>query len=226
MFCCLYHGGVRLRYWLPPVVWMVVIMGFSSDMGSAKHTGHWLFPIFTTFVPEATAAQLEAMHALVRKVAHVAEYAVLATLWFRTFTRGLAWSARGAGWIALGIALGWALLDEAFQSMRPSRTGSRVDVAIDMAGALFAVAVARSGWRRAVDWTTTTLLWVGLVGGALFLAVNVLAGVPSGALWLTVPAAALLLLLRRRLHSRRPAASTEPPPNPRALTPGTHPRRE
>jgi VanZ family protein len=182
---------------------MAVIVGFSSDMGSAKHTGHWLFPIFKVFVPEATAAQLEAMHGLMRKGAHVTEYAVLAGLWFRAFTQGLARSSGAAGWIALGISLGWALLDEALQSMRPSRTGSGVDVAIDTAGALLAVALARSGWRRAADWTTTTLLWVGLLGGAVLLAVNALAGVPSGALWLTVPGAALLLFLRRR-HSRRP----------------------
>jgi VanZ family protein len=183
---------------------MVVIMGSSSDMGSAANTGHWLFPIFKVLVPDATAAQLEAMHGLVRKGAHVTEYAVLATLWFRVFTQALARSSRAAGWMALGIALGWALLDEALQSMRPSRTGSGVDVAIDTAGALLAVAVARSGWRRAVDWTTVTLLWVGLLGGAALLAVNALAGVPSGALWLTVPVATLLLLLRRRYHSRRP----------------------
>jgi VanZ family protein len=183
---------------------MVVIMGFSSDMGSAQNTGHWLFPIFKVFVPEATAAQLEAMHGLVRKGAHVTEYAVLATLWFRAFTQGLARNSRAASWMALGIVLGWALLDEALQSTRPSRTGSSVDVAIDAAGALLAVAIARFGWRRAADWTTASLLWVGLVGGAVLLTVNTLAGVPSGALWLTVPVATLLLFLRRRLHSRRP----------------------
>jgi VanZ family protein len=196
---------------------MAVIMGFSSDTGSAKHTGNWLLPIFKVFAPEATAAQLEAMHGLVRKGAHVTEYAVLAGLWFRAFTQGLGRSSGAAGWIALGISLGWALLDEALQSMRPSRTGSGVDVAIDTAGALLAVAVARSGWRRAADWTTTTLLWVGLLGGAVLLAVNALAGVPSGALWLTVPAAALLLFLLHRRRSRRPP--THPVQTRRIQTP-------
>jgi VanZ family protein len=196
---------------------MVAIMGFSSDMGSAKQTGHWLFPIFSVFMPEATAAQLEAMHRLVRKGAHVTEYAVLAALWFRAFNRGLARSSWAAGWLALGISVGWAVLDETLQSRRPSRTGSGVDVAIDTAGILLAVAVARFGWRRAADWTTATLLWVGLLGGAVLLAVNALAGVESGALWLTVPAAALLLLLRRRFHARRA-------PSPRVASSGAEER--
>jgi VanZ family protein len=182
---------------------MAVIMGFSSDVGSATHTGHWLFPIFSALLPGATPAQLEAMHGLVRKGAHVTEYAVLAALWFRASTRGLGRSPGAAALIALGISVGWAALDETLQSLRPSRTASPVDVAIDAAGALLAVTFARFGWRSVVDGATTILLWAGVLGGAVLLGVNALAGVPSGVLWLTAPAAALLLILRRRINARR-----------------------
>jgi hypothetical protein len=55
---------------------------------------------------------------------------------------------------------------------------------------------------------TGALLWTAAVGGAALLAVNLFAGVASGLLWLTVPAAALVLALARR---RRRGA---PPPTP------------
>ena len=43
------------------------------------------------------------------------------------------------------------------------------------------------------------LLWIGAVGGAAIIAVDVTAGAPAGWLWWTVPAAwiALVLWLRR-----------------------------
>lgn len=206
-----YHGGVRPRYWLPPALWMAVIMGLSSDAGSAEHTGHWLLPILKALAPWATPAQLGALHGLVRKAGHLTEYAILAALWFRAVRRGLARSPRAAAWFAIGTSLAWALLDEALQSMRPSRTGSGTDVAIDATGALLGLTFARFGWRGAADRTTTTLLWLALLGGAILLVVNALAGVPSGLLWLTAPAAALLLLLRRIYARSMPARPTPPP---------------
>ena len=199
----MYHSGVRPTYWLPPVLWMALITLLSSDMGSAAHTEHWLLPILRALAPWATSAQLEVLHFLARKGAHLSEYAVLAALWFRALARGCGLSPRAAAWIAFTISLGWAGLDEAHQSLVPARTASRADVAIDGAGALVALGVARLGWRGAADRATTLLLWAGLVGGGVFLVVNALAGVPSGVLWLTVPGAALLLLARHLFARRR-----------------------
>jgi len=199
----LYHSGVRPTYWLPPVLWMALITLLSSDMGSAAHTEHWLLPILRALAPWATSAQLEVLHFLARKGAHLSEYAVLAALWFRALARGRGLSPRAAAWIAFAISLGWAGLDEAHQSLVPARTASRADVAIDGAGALVALGVARLGWRGVAARATTLLLWAGLVGGGVFLFVNALAGVPSGVLWLTVPGAALLLLARHLFARRR-----------------------
>jgi VanZ family protein len=192
---------------------MTVIMWFSSDFGNVTHTEHWLVPIWRTLAPWATPAQLVALHGLARKVAHVSEYAILAALWFRALVRGRDSSPRAGAWTAFAISVGWALLDEAHQSLVPSRTGSLADVAIDGIGALAAVVVARLGWRRAADLATSLLLWIALVGGGLFLVLNALAGVSSGMLWLTVPAAALALLLRL-MHARSPRARPMPAPNP------------
>jgi VanZ family protein len=196
---------------------MAVIMWFSSDFGNVTHTEHWLVPILRALAPWASPSQLAALHLLARKIAHFSEYAILAALWFRAFVRGRGSSPRSAAWIALAISLGWALLDEAHQSLVPSRAGSFADVAIDLAGAITVLVVARLGWRRGADLATSLLLWVALVGGVLVLVLNALAGVPSGLLWLTVPAAALILLLRfvraRSVHTRSmPARSRLDPP--------------
>ncbi len=201
----MYHGGVPLRYWLPPALWMAVIVVLSSDVGSAEHTAHWLVPILRLLAPGATPSQLYALHGLVRKAGHLTEYAVLAALWYRAFVgarRQRPWTAAA---VAFAISLAWAILDEAHQSFEPSRTASVRDVAIDSIGALLAVLIATRGWRIAVDRTTTVLLWTGLVGGLASLLLDAVTGVPSGYLWLTPPLAGLLLIARvlyARRHSR------------------------
>ena len=165
-----------LAYWLPPALWMAAIMVFSSDVGSAQHTAHWLVPLLRLMAPSATPSQLAALHGLVRKAGHLTEYAVLATLWYRAFALGRRQPRRAAALTAFAISLGWAVLDEARQSLVPTRTATAMDVAIDRA--------------------TTLLLWTALIGGIAFLVLNALTGVSSGILWLSVPVAAILLLAR------------------------------
>jgi len=186
---------------------MAVIVGFSTDAASSEHTESWLLPFLRTLAPWATAAQLDALHWLTRRLAHLSEYAILAALWLRALTRGLNLTPRNAGLIALAISVAWAILDEVHQSFVPSRSASLADVALDTTGALIALTIAHAGWRRAADRATATLLWIALIGGAAFLLVNAIVGVPSGALWLTAPTAALALLVRTMLARRRPRPS-------------------
>jgi VanZ family protein len=192
---------VPLKYWLPAALWMAVIIGLSSDVGSAEHTGSWLLPFLQMLAPWATPAQLDALHGLARKGGHITEYAVLAALWYRAFARGRHATPRNAAAAAFAISVCWAVIDELRQSLVPTRTASAMDVATDAIGALLALLVTYLGWRNALDRTTTALLWTGFVGGLLFLVLNILAGVPSGALWLTAPLAALFLL-GRRMYAR------------------------
>ena len=194
------------KYWLPPLLWMAVIVGLSTDAGSSEHTESWLLPFLRTLAPWATPALLEALHGLTRKLAHLSEYAILAALWLRAFVRGRNLSPRTAGVLALAISVAWAILDELHQSFVPSRTASLADVLVDTAGALIALTVAHVGWRQAVDHTTTALLWIALIGGAGFLLVNTILGVPSGPLWLTAPAAGMALIVRTMLARQRSRA--------------------
>jgi VanZ family protein len=181
---------------------MAVIVTLSSDLGSAERSEHWLVHLLRLLAPWATPAQLHAFHGLVRKAGHFAEYAILAALWYRALARGRSLAPRRAAAIAFAISLAWAMLDEARQSLVPTRTASVVDVAIDGVGALLAMLVAATGWRAAIDRATTVLLWTALLGGLAFLLLNALSGVASSLLWLTTPLAATLLLLRF-IHTRR-----------------------
>ncbi len=185
---------MRVPAWVPPVIWMALIMALSSDRFSAERTGAVMGPMLTWLFPWASAPQLVALHQAVRKMAHVIEYAMLALLWFRALSGR---PARRRAWIALVISAGWAFLDEAHQATTFTRVASATDVALDTSGAVFALAVARAGWR-AIDVCTTLLLWLATAGGSLLIAVDIAVGVRASWLWVTVPVAALVLLLRRR----------------------------
>jgi VanZ family protein len=189
---------------------MAMIMWFSTGDFSAEHTGSVLRPVLEWLLPWASSGQIAALHALIRKTAHMTEYGVLGALWFIALTRERRCSVGRATWLALLVAIGWACLDELHQATEPSRTASVVDVGFDTAGALVATSVGRLGWRRAIGTLTTILLWMAAAGGALAIAVNLASGVGSGVLWLTVPLAAALLLLRRWWPARAPATERAP----------------
>jgi VanZ family protein len=177
---------------------MAAIMWFSSDSFSAENTGSIVRTVLQWLLPWASPSQIATLHAVVRKTAHVTEYAALAVLWFVAFVHARRWSAARAAWGALLIAIVWAFLDELHQSTQPSRTGSVLDLGYDAGGALLGCVIARVGWRCATDRATTVLLWLAFGGGAVAIAVNLANGIGSGVLWVTAPVAAALLLLRRR----------------------------
>src|SRR5256885_3180887 len=189
---------MRPAHWLPPVLWMGVIMLLSTDTGSAAHTGELLLPLLHWLLPWASPGDLAAIHGLVRKGAHLTEYAILAALWYRAFTRGRRLTPPTAGWLAFGISLAWATLDEWHQAFLPSRTSSATDVGIDGAGAAVALIVACRGWRAALDGAAIPLLWLAAARRGRAVPRHAWAGVPSRPPWGTPPAPPGRMLLRRR----------------------------
>ncbi len=187
----------RLATWLPPVAWTAVVLTLSSATFSAENTGGVIDPLLAWLLPWLAPSTIDAIHGVLRKAAHVTEYAVLAALWWRAFARSGAGPGRAA-WLTLLIGVTVAAVDDTHQSFLPARTGSVRDVFIDTTGVALAVALARLGWHRAVEAATGVLLWVGLVGGLGALALALAAGVGGGVLWLTVPLAAGALVYRRR----------------------------
>jgi len=122
--------------WGPPIVWLAVISVFSTDAFSANQTGGFLIPGLRWLLPGASPMTLDLLHGVVRKGMHVAEFAVLALLWYRA----VAWG--GSGWqpkaalTAFLLAAGIGALDEVHQTFAPSRTASIVDVGWDSLGAV------------------------------------------------------------------------------------------
>jgi VanZ family protein len=94
-----------LTYWLPVVLWAGVIFALSSIPSLGTGLGAW--------------------DTILRKGAHVTEYAVLALLLVRAI-------GREAPALALGVL--YAASDELHQSFVRGRHASPVDVAIDAVG--------------------------------------------------------------------------------------------
>ena len=104
-----------LTVWLPVLVWAAVIFAFSSIPSLSTGLGTW--------------------DTILRKGAHVTEYAVLG---------GLLYRALGRETLALAAGIAYAATDELHQHFVRGRHASPVDVAIDAVG----VAVGMLIWLR------------------------------------------------------------------------------
>ena len=94
-----------LTVWLPVIVWAVVIFTFSSIPSLSTGLGVW--------------------DTILRKGAHVTEYAILGALLYR---------ALGREPLALAAGIAYAGTDELHQHFVRGRHASPVDVAIDAVG--------------------------------------------------------------------------------------------
>jgi VanZ family protein len=124
-----------LKNWLPVVAWMIFIFIGSTDLLSAEHTSRFIGPFLHWLTPDVSDATVASVQLVVRKCAHLTEYAILAALLFRAFRQS---QPRVGRVLAMSFALAavYAALDEFHQSYVASRTGSPWDVLIDCAGAL------------------------------------------------------------------------------------------
>ena len=104
-----------LTVWLPVLIWAAVIFTLSSIPSLSTGLGTW--------------------DTILRKAAHLAEYAVLG---------GLLYRALGREPFALAVGIAYAATDELHQYFVRGRHASPVDVAIDGVG----VAVGMLLWLR------------------------------------------------------------------------------
>ena len=106
--------------WLPIVAWAALIFALSSIPNLGTGLGTW--------------------DLVLRKAAHVTEYAILGFLLTRAFAAVPAF--------ALGVA--YAATDELHQHFVAGRHASPIDVAIDALGVLAGIVVVPSAVRRAI----------------------------------------------------------------------------
>jgi len=132
------HFRLFLKYWLPVLVWMMVIFTASSDVHSYEHSSRIIAPLLYWLFPHISANTVDWVVFIARKGAHVAEYSVLAWLLWRAFRRPQKndprpWNHREAG-IALLFVACYAATDEFHQIFVPTRTPAVHDVVIDTLG--------------------------------------------------------------------------------------------
>jgi len=131
--------SARDRIWryTPLIIWMALIFFASSHEFSATNTSRIVRPLLLWLFPNITEESIGLAHVLVRKAAHLIEYAILGWLAARVFSSSSRAFLRHR-WFLAGLLLvaAHALLDEYHQSFVPSRTASLYDSGIDIAGGL------------------------------------------------------------------------------------------
>lgn len=132
-----------LKYWLPVLVWLGLIFLGSTDVLSAEHTSRFLVPFFRWLDPQISWPALNKIQMIVRKLGHLTEYAILATLLWRALRGALSWRKSLSGLFAIALIGGalFAASDEFHQSFVPSRTSSFNDVMIDICGVIIGLAI-------------------------------------------------------------------------------------
>ena len=142
-----------MRLWLLVVLWLVLIALFSTGVASQTATEGPLAHLLRSTWPAAFAwlertAWPEVLSFIVRKGAHLFEYGVLALLLARALRYRPTMPAATVMVTAIGVCALVASADELHQTLVASRTGSPVDVGIDVAGATVAMIWLRARTAR------------------------------------------------------------------------------
>ena len=129
-----------LRYWLPVLVWMLLIFSFSSDAKSYHHSSSLFEPLLRWLFPQMSQGTISELHHFFRKTCHLAEYAMLAWLVWRAVRKPVKNDRRPWNWtesgFALSVVFAYAASDELHQVFVPNRTALVSDVMIDTSGGL------------------------------------------------------------------------------------------
>jgi VanZ family protein len=134
-------GGVRTAvWWITTAAWAATIYELSTRNYSSGLTA-WLLRQALDFLHiSISAAAFQSLHHLIRKLAHLSEYAMFALLLYGALGGGksYAWQARRAAW-CIGIAGIYSLTDEFHQLFVPERGASLLDSALDTTGGALAM---------------------------------------------------------------------------------------
>jgi VanZ family protein len=139
-----------LKYWLPLLVWLGVIFLDSTDLMSTAHTSRFIVPFLRWLKPDISLETLASIHFIIRKCAHLSEYAILALLLLHALISmtNLKPSARilyASVWAACFLV---AATDEFHQAFVVSRSASAKDVMIDSVGAILGLLIGAVFARR------------------------------------------------------------------------------
>jgi VanZ family protein len=105
----------KILYWLPTIIWMIVIFSFSAQPSLRVSTVNWL-------------------DFILRKTAHVSEFFVLTCLLFFSLSHSTRLSRSQTVLVAFVITVAYAFTDEYHQLFVHGREGKIQDVLIDSIG--------------------------------------------------------------------------------------------
>ena len=104
-----------LKYWLPFIIWALVIFLFSNS-------------------PTIKTSDFYFWDFILKKTAHFSEYGIFSTLLYRALINSNV-NKKSAMFVSVAISLIYAITDEIHQSYIPGRTPAVRDVLIDLTGA-------------------------------------------------------------------------------------------
>ena len=143
----------KVKAWLGALAWMGVIFLMSAMPGdvSGAQSGRLAQLVLSAISfllgeDAASGVPMDAIHLLVRKGAHMAEYAILFFLYRRALEKS---GARRPGLAALCLCACYAATDEGHQAFVADRGPSAVDVGIDTLGAALAWGACGAARRMA-----------------------------------------------------------------------------
>jgi len=128
------------------LIWLGVIFIGSTDLLSAEQTSRFIVPFLLWLTPGMAPETIWTVLVIMRKCAHVCEYAILALLLWRALRGGSAIREKIStlfGAALLGCVV-FAASDEFHQSFIKSRTPALRDVLLDIAGALLGLLIGLS----------------------------------------------------------------------------------
>lgn len=128
--------------WIATAVWAGIIFVLSGEAFTSAMTASFLNLVFQSLHLQVSASSILDFNFLVRKLAHLTEYAIFSLFLYYSFKgkRGHRWGVKVA-WSAIIVAGLYSLTDEFHQSFVVGRTPSPIDCMIDTVGAACGIAI-------------------------------------------------------------------------------------
>ncbi|MCR1961515.1 VanZ family protein [Thomasclavelia cocleata] len=121
----------KLKYFIPAIIWMIFIFIMSHTNGNeSSNQSNFIVKIVLEFIN----INHETLSFMIRKIAHMSEYAILLLFIYYGLYKTITYKYQLL--ISLLITFIYACSDEFHQLFIPGRSGQFMDVLIDTSGAL------------------------------------------------------------------------------------------
>lgn len=142
----------KYKYIILSCIWMLYIFYMSHQVGTvSSNSSSYIVEIMNQFINIPTSL-VYTLETIVRKIAHVSEYAILTLLIFKSLQ---SYKKIPIYTYTLLLAVSYACTDEIHQSFIPGRTALFTDVLIDSIGIILMLVFLRWFYQRHKEKNTT-----------------------------------------------------------------------